>query len=90
VRTEPPLTAGQRAYLDAFDRWLHEVWKVGEEGEGHPAEVEKRVRLWCLVGERVATASCGRCGDEFGRRPGPGRPRKYCETCRPVRRKVYL
>ena len=26
--------------------------------------------------------TCAECGREFERRPGPGRPAKYCDTCR--------
>lgn len=34
----------------------------------------------------MSILSCASCGGEFIRGPGPGRPRKHCEACRPVTR----
>jgi hypothetical protein len=54
-----------------------------ENGRGCPLG-QGRPREGGVPPGGVETATCERCGVEFERRSGRGRPRKFCETCQPA------
>ncbi len=84
------ITPAQRAYLRAFDIWLHTVWKNGEAGGGNQADGAAELKDACfdhmlkeasvLPAERI----CVKCGNSYTIRPETmGRLRKRCYTCSP-------
>jgi len=93
------LTPAMAAYLAAFDNWLHTIWKQApaDRPRNDLATGLKNAALAELMRTEAPRASarlvaempaleqtCKGCGAALPERTAPGRPRKYCHSCRPA------
>jgi hypothetical protein len=77
------ITPGMRAYLLAFDNWLHTVWKQGDLGDGRQADGATQMKDACFAAltdgmELIRDRTCPGCGNSMGE--GNARS-KLCKPC---------
>jgi hypothetical protein len=65
------ITPGMRAYLLAFDNWLHTVWKQGDLGDGRQADGATQMKDACFAAltdgmELTRGRTCPGCGNPMG------------------------